>query len=130
MIALHLALKLKRAGTAESRLTEEEIWQELKEFWEPSGQEHFREEEEILLTAFAQYAEIRRPEIIDMLLEHIQIRAKIATLLHAQDIDIHIMHELGKLLEAHVRKEERIIFPLIEKTLPEEKLIELAPYLE
>lgn len=39
------------------------------------------------------------------------------------------MHELGDLLEKHVRKEERIIFPIIEKALPEDVLEEMAPYI-
>ncbi len=129
MIALHLALKLSRAGTDKSRLTMEEIKQELQEFWNPNGQQHFREEEEILLTAFAQHASIDRIEIKEMLLEHVQIRALIDTILKMDEIDIVIMHQLGTLLEMHVRKEERVIFPLIEKVLPEEVLQELAPYL-
>ena len=129
MIALHLALKLSRAGTDKSRLTVEEIKQELQEFWNPNGQEHFREEEEILLTAFAQHASIDRDEIKEMLLEHVEIRALIDTILKMDEIDITVMHKLGALLEMHVRKEERVIFPMIEKALPEDVLKELAPYL-
>lgn len=129
MIALHLALKLSRASTEESRLTVAEIKQELKEFWEPGGQQHFREEEEILLTAFAQHASIDRIEIKEMLLEHVEIRALIDTILKKDEINVAIMHKLGALLEMHVRKEERVIFPMIEKALPEEVLLELAPYL-
>lgn len=130
MIALHLGLKLSRAGTDESKLTNEEVKEELQAFWEPDGQEHFREEEEILLTAFAQHASVDRPEVKEMLLEHVQIRALIRTILDTAEIDIKVMHELGALLEVHVRKEERVIFPMIEKALPEDVLINLAPYLE
>ncbi|MFD1037344.1 hemerythrin domain-containing protein [Virgibacillus byunsanensis] len=128
MIGLHLALKLKRAGTEESRLTMEEIMKEAKEFWIPNGQNHFREEEEILLPAYAQYANVNQPEIIEMLLEHVKIRSQIEKLLN-NDENLDAMHELGTLLESHIRKEERVIFPMIEKALPEEKLHELAPYL-
>lgn len=129
MIGLHLGLKLSRAGTDKSNLTNEEVKQELWDFWEPDGLEHFREEEEILLIAFAQHASIDRPEVIDMLLEHAKIRALIDTIFKSEDIDIAVFHELGALLEVHIRKEERILFPMIEKALPEEVLIELAPYL-
>lgn len=129
MIALHLALKLSRAGTEKSRLTVEEIKQELQAFWNPNGQQHFREEEEILLTAFAQHASIDRDEIKEMLLEHVEIRALIDTILKMDGIDVTVMHKLGALLELHVRKEERVIFPMIEKALPEDVLEELAPYL-
>lgn len=129
MIGLHLALKLKRAGTDESRLMIEEIKQEAKEFWNPDGQQHFREEEEFLLPAYAQYGNVDQPEIIEMLLEHVKIRAQMDNLINGEDVSLDVMHELGILLEAHIRKEERVIFPMIEKTLPEDKLHELAPYL-
>lgn len=129
MIGLHLALKLKRAGTDESRLTIEEIKQEANEFWNPDGQQHFREEEGFLLPAYAQYGNVDQPEIIEMLLEHVKIRAQMDNLINAKDVSLDVMHELGILLEAHIRKEERVIFPMIEKTLPEDKLHELAPYL-
>lgn len=129
MVGLHTALKLKRAGTEESRWTIEEIMRDLHDFWNPDGQQHFREEEEILLPAFAQYASINRQEIKEMLLEHVQIRSMIDLLLNLEKHDLSMMHELGILLETHIRKEERVIFPFIEKSLPEEKLQELAPYL-
>lgn len=127
--ALHIALKLSRIGTDKSLLTPEEMKKELSEFWDPNGQQHFREEEEILLTTFARYASIDRPEVTDMLLEHVTIRSLIDTILCSSTIDIKTMHKLSVILEKHVRKEERIIFPMIEKALPEEVLIKLAPYL-
>ncbi|HLS36282.1 MAG TPA: hemerythrin domain-containing protein [Bacillota bacterium] len=129
MEALHLALKLRRAGTEKSDLTLEELQQELKNFWEPNGQEHFREEEEILLPTYAQYKDINQPEIIEMLLEHVEIRSLVKQILAMDDIDETVMHKLGELLDAHVRKEERIIFERIQKELPEDVLIELEPYL-
>lgn len=128
MAALHMALKLRRANTEKSTLTAPELKAELNDFWNPGGQEHFREEEEILLTAFAQYASIDRPEIKEMLLEHVKIRALIDSLLTTDEDTASRMHELGELLDAHIRKEERVIFPMIEKALPEDKLLELAPY--
>ncbi|WP_240375478.1 hemerythrin domain-containing protein [Bacillus piscicola] len=131
--ALFLALKLKRAGTEKSRFSIEQIAEDLKDFWEPGGDQHFREEEEILLPAFSEFATIERPEIIDMLLEHVTIRAAIQGLLYAFDQEnftdwsdlLPKMHRLGHLLEEHVRKEERIVFPLIEASIPEEKLRKL-----
>ncbi|MEI3614953.1 hypothetical protein [Pseudogracilibacillus sp. SO30301A] len=40
------------------------------------------------------------------------------------------MQELSFILKAHVRKEARIIFPMIKKALPEEVLQEMVPYLQ
>ncbi|MGM8364947.1 hemerythrin domain-containing protein [Virgibacillus sp. W0181] len=129
MVGLHVALKLKRAGTEESRLTIEEIINDAKEFWIPDGQTHFREEEEILLPAYAQYANINQPEITEMLLEHVQIRMHMDVLLSEKGMNSEEMQHFGVLLEGHIRKEERIIFPMIEKSLPEAVLVKLAPYL-
>lgn len=130
MIALLLALNLRRVGTEESKSTPEEMQIKLKKFWLPDGQAHFREEEEILVPTFAQYKEADIPEVQDMLMEHVKIRALIDTILGMEEIDITAMHQLGELLDLHIRKEERILFPMIEKALPEEVLKEMAPYLE
>src|SRR5699024_1298079 len=129
MVALHTAVKLKRAGKEESRLTVEEIINDVREFWIPDGIEHFREEEKILLVTYAKHVSIDQPIIHEMLMEHIQIQAMIEMLLDMEEADIEHMHKLGHLLESHVRKEERIIFPMIEKDLAEEVLVEMAPYL-
>lgn len=129
MVALHLGVKLRRAGTDESRLTEAEVRQEVIDFWEPDGQNHFREEEEILLPVYARYGSIDDELIIEMLLEHVQIRSLIKQIIDSETPLLEVMHELGDLLEKHVRKEERIIFPIIEKALPEDVLEEMAPYI-
>lgn len=128
MEGLHLALKLKRAGTEKSQLTVEEIRKEAEEFWNPNGQNHFREEEEILLPAYAQYADINDATVIDVLLEHVTIRSHMSKLLSKEGMNIEEMQAFGALLESHIRHEERVVFPMIEQALPEEKLIELAPY--
>src|SRR5690625_7233055 len=76
MIGLHVALKLKRAGTRESRWTVEQIISDARDFWEPDGNNHFREEEEILLPAYASYGNMYDPNIIDMFVEHAVIRSQ------------------------------------------------------
>src|SRR5699024_3691469 len=78
---LHLTLKLKREGTEKSQLNLEEIRKEEEEYWNPNGQNHFREEEEILLPAYAQYADINDATVIDVLLEHVTIRSHMSKLL-------------------------------------------------
>lgn len=128
MEGLHLALKLKQAGMKESKLSEVEIIQDAHEFWEPGGQSHFREEEEILLPAYAEYEDIDHPTVVQMLLEHVWIRSYMTRLLGKESMYASEMQKFGALLESHIRDEERTIFPMIEKALPEEKLIELAPY--
>ncbi|MFZ3578404.1 hemerythrin domain-containing protein [Virgibacillus sp. DJP39] len=128
--ALVIALRLKQVGTEKSKLSLEETTTSLKQFWKDGGQEHFREEEEILLPAYAQYTKIEeQPEISQMLLEHVKIRSMINAVTNMESASVELLQELGVLLETHVRKEERVIFPMIEEALPEEKLKELSAYL-
>jgi len=130
MIALHLSLKMRRAGTDKEMLPVHELIQEAEAFWNPDGLIHFREEEEILLTAYAQYANVDEiPEIQEMLMEHVNIRALFDCLFRAAEPSLDTIHKLGEMLEKHVRKEERVIFPMIEKALPEDRLQEVKPYL-
>ena len=128
MEGLHVGLKLSRTGTEDSRIPHDRIIQDAYDFWHPGGQEHFREEEEILLPAFAEHAEINKPEIVEMLLEHVTIRSQMKQLFD-KNLSHEEMRNLGVLLQEHIRKEERVIFPMIENALPEDKLQELAPYL-
>jgi hemerythrin-like domain-containing protein len=126
--ALVMSLRLKKAEMKEKNgESTSELIEALREFW-PGSQEHFQEEETILLPAYAQYGEVDRPEIIEMLLEHVRIRAAVNSIIRQISIEPEDFHQLGVLLEKHIRKEERIIFPLIEEALPEERLMELAPY--
>lgn len=127
MEGLFVALKLSRAGTEESRISTEQIVRDAKDFWVNGGEQHFREEEEILLPAYSEYGDINEPVIVEMLLEHVQLRAYMNKLLN-DELTEEDMRELGKQLEQHIRKEERIIFPMMEKAFPEEKLRELESY--
>lgn len=128
MIGLHVGLKLSRAETEKSKISLDKIIEDTREFWFLGGQDHFREEEEILLPAYAAYANVNQPEIIDMLLEHIKIRSGMDQLFNKELYNEEI-RGLGSLLHEHIRKEERILFPMIEAALPEEKLQALAPLL-
>src|SRR5699024_8288925 len=111
-----------------SQLTLEEIRKEAEEFWNPNGQNHFREEEEILLPAYAQYADINDATVRDVLLEHVTIRSHMSKLLSKEGMNIEEMQAYGALLECNIRHEERVVFPLIDQALPEVKLIVLSPY--
>jgi len=128
MLGLHTGLKLSRAGTEASRISLDEIKKDAKEFWDPGGNDHFREEEEIVLPVYAKYTDINKPEIVEMLLEHVQIRKGMTQLL-ADELTIEEMQALGVMLQSHIRKEEQVIFPMIEAALPEDELKNLAPYL-
>lgn len=123
---LVIAHRLMKAGTEKSKFTNEDLKQKLQQFWHPGGNDHFREEEELLLPTYAKYESLDRPEIVENLLEHVQIRSMIRQVLEQSSISELLMRKLGALLEAHIRKEERVIFPMIEQALPEEELLKLG----
>lgn len=98
-------------------------------FWRADGSRHFRIEEEILLPAFAAHADPAAEPLVQMLLDHARIRAQAARLEHG-DCELDILHRLGDELAAHVRLEERAVFPLVETTIPEPALTRLGEDLE
>jgi mannose-6-phosphate isomerase-like protein (cupin superfamily) len=74
---------------------------------------HFREEEETLFPLVAASDEAR-PLVVEALLDHQRLHALVAELQRSANVRAS-MREIGELLEAHVRREERELFPLIER---------------
>lgn len=124
--ALVAAHRLMKAGTEESKFSLEELLNILEEFWHKEGQPHFREEEELLLPVYARYGSLDLPEITEMLLEHVQIRSLVMQALEQEAPSAELLQDLGQQLEAHVRKEERVIFGKLEAAIPEEALLKLG----
>jgi quercetin dioxygenase-like cupin family protein len=91
--------------------------------------EHFREEEELLFPLVVDFDEAREL-LVQALLEHQRLHALTGRLQQlvtsGGEID-DVMREAGELFEAHVRLEERQLFPLIEQLL--EDVPELQPRL-
>jgi len=95
-------------------------------FWKKTGQQHFREEEEVLLPAYAGHVPLESDaEVLRMLADHAAIRAlsqRIETALADQtDVEADLV-ALGRRLQEHVRLEENRIFPRIEAALREAEL--------
>jgi iron-sulfur cluster repair protein YtfE (RIC family) len=118
--ALHQALRLKRAGEEDLR----EVTAGALEFWREQGALHFRIEEEILLPAFARHADPGDERVVRVLVDHVWIRERMARL--ESDPSVAELHELGERLDAHVRHEERVLFPAIEEALQAGELAELG----
>jgi hemerythrin-like domain-containing protein len=82
---------------------------------------HFREEQELLFPLLVALEEAREL-LVQALLEHQRLHALTARLreiVNTGGETAGVMRELGELLEAHVRLEERQLFPLIEPLLEE-----------
>lgn len=112
-VALELALRLKRAGGAET----ETVKQATLEFWTDEGIGHFHQEEEVLLRAFASHVGADDPDIQRILAVHADLRRRIAELDDDAAPTVGSFNELGVLLSDHVRYEERSVFGRIEATL-------------
>ena len=99
-------------------------------FWRGELQHHFCVEEEVLLPDFSRVAGSRRPEIIETLVQHVELRRRIDDLTRALETaggpDTTQLIELGRLLHEHIRYEEDVVFPAIEAALDEEQLVRLA----
>lgn len=95
-------------------------------FWEQAGQVHFREEEEVLLPAYARHARLDKDkDVMRMLAEHAIIRGligKIAAALEDGEVSEDDVSKLAQTLYDHVRLEENEIFPRIEKALNEDEM--------
>jgi iron-sulfur cluster repair protein YtfE (RIC family) len=99
-------------------------------YWERDGRAHFREEEEILLPACAGFMNADEPIIATVLTDHVRIRHLADRLAAQNPPELEVLHELGRSLAEHVRREERQLFPLIQHSIPESGLRELVARLE
>jgi iron-sulfur cluster repair protein YtfE (RIC family) len=120
--ALVLAQKLRRATPATVTTSRESFLA----YWQAHGQNHFRLEEEILFPAYAAHGDPHHALIARALCDHVAIRHHAQALGGAAEPTLDALHELGHQLAAHVRLEERQVFPLIEQAVPSDELAVLA----
>jgi len=104
------------------------------DFWQRDTSRHFRKEEEVLLPVLARYGgDLGERPIRQMLTQHARIRGlamQLSDEFEQDEIREDTLRNLGEQLEAHIRLEERDVFPLIEETLPEHALQEVTARLE
>ncbi len=128
--ALIQALEMRRAAEAQAEKRAAAVTRQAEKFvrfWHKSGHVHFREEEEVLLPAYARHTRLDRDaEVMRILADHAEIRAAVrdfeGRLAAKTPIAAEELARVGKLLHDHVRLEENIVFPRIEKTLGEKQL--------
>ncbi len=110
--ALFVAQRLRRAEQVEQAAAE------FRQFWDEHGSPHFRIEEEVLLPMWAALGNAQPEHVGRIAREHLAIRT-VAYELSTGRADLEQLRRLGGLLAAHVRYEERELFPLIEDDLDE-----------
>ena len=103
-------------------------------FWRQDTSLHFRKEEEVLLPVLARHGgDLDHPSVVEMLTQHARLRGLAMELgdeLGRQGVQGVTLRALGEQLEAHIRLEERRVFPFIEETLPEHALKEVTSRLD
>jgi hemerythrin-like domain-containing protein len=120
---LYVALQLKRA-TPE---TAADARRAFLDFFAHEGSEHFRQEEELLLPAYARHRGADDPAIVRVLVDHVELRRRADDLVRSDAAaDVDDLRELGRRLEGHIRHEERVLFPAVESALPDEELERLG----
>ncbi len=124
--ALAVALKLRRATES----TADDARVALAVYWSPHGRMHFRLEEEVMLPAYAGHGDPHHPLVSRALCDHVAIRHRVHAVLADSESTVADLHDLGGLISAHVRFEERELFPLIERAMPTAHLAALAAALE
>jgi hemerythrin-like domain-containing protein len=116
--ALVAAQSLRRAADAS------EAAAAFLSFWRDHGSRHFRVEEEVLLPLWAHLGEVDERAAKRLAREHLRIRTMAIAV--AEGASLETIHALGEELAAHVRFEERELFPAIEKALEPEALDRLG----
>jgi hemerythrin-like domain-containing protein len=121
--------RLRLAAAGEEDLLPEAAHAFLQ-FWDEDTSLHFREEEEVLLAVYAHCGgDLGAGPIQEMLADHARLRGLVLTLIDEDRLgkaSVDTLREIGERLEAHIRLEERRVFPLMETTLPEECLEEIG----
>lgn len=128
------ALRLKKAASGDGAEPADAARAFLK-FWREDTMLHFRKEEEALLPVVARYAEelLECEPVMEMLAQHARIRGLVMQLdeeVARNEVRAETLQELGEQLQAHIRLEEREVFPLIEEVLPEAALHNVAARLK
>jgi len=124
--ALVVAQRLRRATDA----TAANARAAFLAYWTEHGRLHFRLEEEVLFPAYAGHGDPHDPVVLRALGDHAMIRHRADAVAAAASSDPSALALLGAELAAHVRLEEREVFPLIERVMPERELEAVARALE
>ncbi|ARS36517.1 hemerythrin domain-containing protein [Pontibacter actiniarum] len=87
---------------------------------------HFKLEEETVFELAAGFSEELKQQTEALMAEHRRLEQLILALPASPEADLpDRLHEVGHLLERHIRQEERVFFEQLQQVLPEGKLLQL-----
>ena len=126
---LLLAVRLQQGPRALLRLWSHDLrWQAefVTRFFDDHLAHHFAAEEEILFPAAVKYFPADDPIVERLLDDHREMRAMITFLRNPDEKKLECtLTQFGKLLEEHIRCEEREFFDRCEKSIPDERWLSL-----
>ena len=123
------AVRLRRAaadGDASARLA---AARDFGEFFSSEERVHLRDEEEELFPLLLRHVPSQPALLREAHAQHVQLQGfarKLAIAGAAGIVDRETLAAAGELLDAHIRLEERQLFPLIEELVPDDELRRLA----
>jgi hypothetical protein len=122
-VALQEALRLRRATETDIAVAAARF----VAFWRRSGARHFQVEEEIVLQALPPGDPEWDATVARVRAEHAEITLRAEAL---DDVDVDAARALGETLTAHVRFEERVVFPQLARALDDKRLGALGAAVE
>jgi len=115
--ALMLCLRINRGLTDNSKSPEwlQEKSGQVSRFFQSDLVAHFKAEEEVVFPAMHEIAEARAL-ILELCEDHRRLENLVQQIVSADSSSLaEKLREFARVLEAHIRKEERLLFPLYEK---------------
>jgi hemerythrin-like domain-containing protein len=119
------AVRLRRAAANEDASARLAVAREFVEFFRNKERVHLREEEEELFPLFLRYVRSHPAPLREARVQHVQLEGfarKLGVAVAAGSVDRETLAAAGELLDAHIRLEERHLFPLIEDLVPDDEL--------
>ncbi len=88
----------------------------IAQFYDRHLKNHFEAEEQALFPTAIKNVEQARPIVDELLEEHRRIEQSISTFRRPSEEGLaELLKKFGDLLEQHIRKEDRVLFPLLEE---------------
>jgi hemerythrin-like domain-containing protein len=123
------AVRLRRAaanGDASARLA---AATDFGEFFRNDERGHLRAEEEELFPLLLRHVPLQPAPLREARVQHVQLQGfarRLQIAVAAGSVDRETLAAAGALLDAHIRLEERQLFPLIEELVPDDELRRLG----
>lgn len=92
---------------------------EVRRFFEHALTPHFEAEEKVLFTLLSGYTQCR-PVVEKLENEHREFRERLSPDKEPGELR-KFLFDVGDLLEQHIRREERVLFPMFEELIPAEE---------